>query len=179
MLRHIYSVLLFLIILLLLSGLAAAASNEYLKYQEPQPAASSAFSTIAYVISLIVTFSAVIGLAYFTSKYLGQRMGTLGTAGDNRILVTVPLGPNKAVFIVEVAGKVLVLGVTDHSINLLQEVTAAEEIQKLKQLTPARSPQTAFEQIFDRHIASLQQMSQKFPAVFGPTNAERDKEEKR
>lgn len=149
----------------------AATPSEYLKYQEPsQPAASSAFSTFAYVISLVLTFMVVIGLAYATSKYLGQRMGKLNSSGDNRIIYTLPLGANKAVYMVEVAGKFLVLGVTEHTINLLNEVTSPEEIEKLKALTPLSQPMSPFEQVFERQLSSLHHMSKKFPTVFKHAN---------
>jgi flagellar protein FliO/FliZ len=155
-----------------------AASDEYLKYQEPQPSASSPFATFAYVISLVITFIAIIGLAYLTSKFLGQKLGKLNSSGNQRILLTFPLGPNKAVYIIEIAGKFLVLGVTDHNINLLQEITAPEEIEKLKQLNSSQ-PINTFEQVFEGHLSSLQNMSQKFPGVFKQNIAVREKEEKR
>ncbi len=146
--------------------LAAGQGGEYLAYQEPQPAGSSWLSTIAYTVSLLVTFAVVIGLAYFTSRFLGQRMGRFSQSGENRVLVSLPLGQNRGVFVVEVAGKLLVLGVTDHNVNFLQEISDPATIERLRATSPA-GPPSQFDAVFQRQLSSLQQMSNRFPGVFG------------
>ncbi|MEN6413180.1 MAG: flagellar biosynthetic protein FliO [Veillonellales bacterium] len=152
------------------AAFAADSNGEYLTYQEPQLTASfSWWSTIGYVFSLLLTFALVIGLAYFTSRFLGQKMGRLSVTDDQKILATLPLGPNRAVYVVEIAGKCLVLGVTDHSISLLQELTESEQIEKMRAHLPA-APAAGFDSIFQRQLASLQHMTQKFPAVFDAYN---------
>ncbi|MDT8901305.1 flagellar biosynthetic protein FliO [Anaeroselena agilis] len=148
------------------TALAAGQGGEYLSYQEPKPAGSSWLSTVAYVITLLVTFAVVIALAFFTSRFLGQRMGRMNGMGDNRVLVSLPLGQNRGVFVVEVAGKFLILGVTDHSVNFLQEITDPEMIDKLRTTAPPLA-MGQFDTVFKRQLASLQQMGNKFPGVFG------------
>lgn len=144
----------------------AAQQGDYLNYQEPQNTGYSWLSTISYVFSLLVMFAVVLGLAYFTSRFLGQRMGKSVAPGDSKVVLSLPLGPNRGVSVVEVAGKYLVLGVTDHNINLLQEITDPAQIETLKNVNPYL-PANQFETIFQRHVVSLQQISQKFPGVFG------------
>ncbi len=162
-----FAVLLLLgLILLCGPALAAGQGGEYLSYQEPKPAGSSWFSTIAYVVTLLITFAVVIALAFLTSRFLSQKMGRFSGAGDNRVLVSLPLGHNRGVFVVEVAGKFLVLGVTDHCVNYLQEITDPEMIEKLRTTAPSL-PASQFDAVFKRQLASLQQMSNKFPGVFG------------
>ena len=165
--------------MLLQVKLALAASDEYLKYNEPQPVASSALSSIAYVVSLLVVFGVVIVLAYATSRFLGERMGRMNTTADNRIVLTMVLGQNKSLQVVEIAGKFLVLGVTDHSINLLKEFTEPEEIAKLRQGSIHTSETGQFEQIFTEQLSSLKQISKRFPKTFRNNANEVDKEEKR
>lgn len=145
---------------------AAEPTGGYLAYQEPEASSSSWLSTIAYVVSIIITFAVVIGLAYFTSRFLGQKMGKVSASADNRILATLALGPNRAVHVVEVAGRVLLLGVTDHSITMLEEIIDQERIDKLKQQSVPISTAPSFDSVLQRQLASLQQMSQKFPAIF-------------
>ncbi len=146
--------------------LAAGQGGEYLAYQEPQPAGSSWLSTVAYTVTLLATFAVVIFLAYFTSRFLGQRLGRFSQAGDNRVLVSLPLGPSRGVFVADVAGKVLVLGVTDHNVNFLQEITDPAMIERLRAASPA-GPPSQFDAAFERQLSSLQQMSHRFPGVFG------------
>jgi flagellar protein FliO/FliZ len=156
---------------------AAEQAADYLNYQEPKVGGSSFLSTIVYVISLLVTFGLVIVAAYFTSRFVGQKMGKAMSFGDNRVLVTLTLGPNRGVSVVEIAGKLLVLGVTDHNINLLQEVTEPEQLDKLRTLqTDTASNQ--FDAVFQKHLASLQQMSSKFPTAFGGSNRNQPENER-
>lgn len=160
-------------------ALAAEAGNDYLVYQEPQTTTASWVSTVAYVVSLLVTFAVIIGLAYFTSRFLGQRMGQLSARAENRILTHLPLGANRAIHVVEIAGKVLVLGVTDHSITLLQEITDEDQVEKLRQQQPATVPSNGFETILQSQLSSLQHMSQRFPSAFGRRHEQSNEREKR
>lgn len=174
------SIVLITIVLLLLTGqvLAAAETGEYLKYQEPQPTASSWLATSSYIISLLLTFLVVLGLAYYTSKFLAHRMTRAGGFGG-KVYSTLSLGPNRAVYVVEIAGKFMILGVTEHNITLLNEITSLTEIEQLKALQPAANsiPPEQFGSIFCRQIVSLKQMQNKFPLVFGSdTPTMRDKE---
>lgn len=157
-----------LLLLLLMTGVVfAQEQTEYLKYQEPQPPSTSFLSTISYVLSLILTFLVIIGLAYFTSRVVGQRMSGLGANKSNRILSSIVLGPNRSINVVDVAGKVLIIGVTEHNICLLQEVKDEGEIEKLRAQSFVPQQPLTFDQIFQRHLTSLSQMSNKFPAAFG------------
>nr|WP_092068305.1 flagellar biosynthetic protein FliO [Dendrosporobacter quercicolus]NSL47049.1 flagellar biosynthetic protein FliO [Dendrosporobacter quercicolus DSM 1736]SDL74038.1 flagellar protein FliO/FliZ [Dendrosporobacter quercicolus] len=151
-----------------LSGVAQQAEGGYLNYQEPPaPSETSSWvSTLAYVLSLIATFAAVLGFAYFTSRLLGQKLGNLSTGPSSKILTTLPLGNNRGVYVVEVAGKFLVLGVTDHGITLLQEIVDEAEIERIRRQKTDNPQQEEFQHIFQKQLASLQQLSQKIPAVF-------------
>lgn len=145
---------------------AAEPTGEYLQYQETKPAAySSGLSTITYIFSLLITFAIVIGLAYFSSRFLGQKMGNKLASKSHKIIATLPMGTNRAVYIVEIAGKFLVLGVTDHAINVLQEITDSREIEKMK-AEQIPLPDTHFDKVFQKQLASLQKLSPKFPKVF-------------
>lgn len=144
--------------------LAQETTGTYLQYQEPKAPEISWLSSIAYIFSLLVTFGVILFLAYLASRFLGQKMGSLSAANGGRILSSLPLGANRAVQVVEIAGKVLVLGVTDHTIMLLQEITDETEIARLKD-RPAVTVQPQFGTLFERHLTSLQNIAQKFPGV--------------
>ena len=186
--RKGYFLILFLLLALFCSFFgntvyAAEAGGEYLQYQEPQsPTHSSWLSTVAYVFSLLVTFALVIGLAYFASRFLGQRMGGLaGVGAASKVLRVIPLGQNKGIYLVDIANQVLVLGVTEHSITVLKEITEASEVERIRaeQLTTEVSGQ--FDKAFQKQLASLQQFSKKFPTVFDgyKRDGQKDNGEKR
>lgn len=152
----------------------AEQSSEYLKYHEPQNGSSSLLLTVGYLLFLIIVFILVIGLAYVASRLVGQKMGAVHSTGENKILAHLSFGSNRAVYVVEIAGRVLVLGVTDHAINLLQEITSTEDIEKIKnQSKNVMGDQ--FSVLFQKQLVSLQKMSNKFPGVFGSDRIDKDK----
>jgi flagellar protein FliO/FliZ len=171
-------VIVFLMGLFLVGTVYAADPNGgYLQYQAPKPVEySSGLSMITYILSLLITFAVVIGLAYFASRFLGKKMGRMGAMGHHKIIATLPLGTNRAVYIVEIAGKFLALGVTDHSITVLQEITDQIEIEKMKEVQVSM-PETQFDKVFQRQLASLQRLSPKFPNVFKTHEEDESKHE--
>lgn len=172
------SILLILVLVLVTGqGLAAAEAGEYLKYQEPQPTTSSWLSTTSYIISLLITFAVVLGLAYLTSRFLAKKMTGIRENPNSKIYTSLPLGPNRAIHVVEIAGKFLVLGVTEQNITLLSEITSLSEIEQLKSMNDASVSPEPFSNIFQRQIVSLKNMQNNFPLVFGLDTPEiREKE---
>lgn len=148
-------------------GLAAEEQGEYLKYQEPQSPTTSWLAASGYVISLMLTFLLVLGLAYFTSRFLAQKMNRTAGLGGGKIHTSLPLGPNRTICVVEIAGKFMVLGVTEHNISLLKELTAPEDVEQFQnQMNSELSPEK-FASVFHRQLLSLKQLNKKIPAVFG------------
>ena len=114
---------------------AAEAAGGYLEGYEdvdPRPTGVSWWSTLAYLVSLFAVFAVVLVMAYFAARYIGGRFNAARmSASGGRVLENLPLGPNRSVCTVEIAGRVFLLGVTDHSINLLSEITDRELIEHL------------------------------------------------
>lgn len=95
---------------------------------------------------LVVKLGLVIGLIYLTmwalrTYVLGpqarRRLGARLT-GRMDVLDTTQLAPNRTLYLVEVADRVLVLGATGTSLNMLAEIKEAEAIDLLKK--PAQAP---------------------------------------
>lgn len=121
--------------LIYFGGSEAEAAGGYLEgYEEadPRPTGVSWWSTLAYLLSLVAVFGVVLVMAYFAARFIGGRFNAarLGASGG-RILENLPLGPNRSVCTVEIAGRVFLLGVTDHNINLLGEITDKDLIERL------------------------------------------------
>lgn len=121
--------------LIYFGGSLAEAAGGYLEgYEEtnPQPTGVSWWSTLAYLVSLLVVFAVVLVMAYFAARFIGGRFNAARiSASGGRILENLPLGPNRSVCTVEMAGRVFLLGVTDHNINLLGEITDKDLIEHL------------------------------------------------
>ena len=120
--------------LIYLGGSAVEAAGYLEGYEEvdPQPTGVSWWSTLAYLFSMLVVFAFVLILAYFAARFIGGRFNAARmSASGGRVLENLPLGPNRSVCTVEIAGRVFLLGVTDHSINLLSEITDKNLIEHL------------------------------------------------
>ena len=99
---------------------------------EPQPTGVSWWSTLAYVLSLLAVFAIVFLMAFIATKFLGGRFNARISGHGGRVLENLPLGPNRSVCIVDMAGRVFLLGVTDQSITMLSEILDPEEIELLR-----------------------------------------------
>jgi flagellar protein FliO/FliZ len=138
----------------------------YLTYNNPAVSQGpSTFTTISYIFSLLVTFAIVVGLAYFTSKFLSRKWSP-AIHGRNLIVHdTISLGVNKLLYLVEVGGKVLLIGVTDHNITHLQEFTDEKFMKELHEKAfNGEQLQTppAFNNVFAQQIDKLQHMTSRF-----------------
>ena len=170
------------------SGLSVAAETPsapnttpgYLQYQEPAKAtAGSTVGTLAYVLSLVVLFIGVIVLAYLTSRFIAAKMGGIGQSAGSSIHMTLALGPNRNIHLVEMAGRFFVVGATEHTIQMLFEIDSAEEIARIRQTVQTTSP--SFEAALGSQISALKQIRDRFPGMFSPTGGadKNDNQEKR
>ena len=144
--------------------IAEAVGGGYLSgYEEvePQPSAISWWSTFAYLLSLVAVFAVVIVMAYFAAKFIGGRFNSARmAAGGGKILENLQLGPNRSVCIVEMAGRVFLLGVTDGGINLLGEITDGDMIEHLHEQSLAAND------IFYHDFGSISDLVKKIPPIF-------------
>lgn len=143
-----------------------AAKGGYLSGYEnadPKPSSISWWSTIAYLVSLFAIFVFVVGLAYFAARFLGGHFSQQRLGYGGHILSHLPLGPNRSVCVMEMAGRVFMLGVTEHSITLLTEITDPEEIERLhrEETYNDRVPE-----MFSRQFGALADFVQKIPPIF-------------
>lgn len=123
---------------------------------EPKPSAVSWWSTLAYLLSLVAVFAVVIVMAYFTAKFIGGRFNARMATGGGRILENLPLAPNRSVCIVEIAGRVFLLGVGEN-VSLLAEITDDSTVENLRERN---------KEIFSQDFGSLSGLVQKIPPIF-------------
>ncbi|MBQ7703945.1 MAG: flagellar biosynthetic protein FliO [Selenomonadaceae bacterium] len=144
--------------LTLIFGTAEAVGGYLSNYEEvqPQPTAVSWWSTLAYLLSLVAIFAVVIVLAYFTAKFIGGRFNARMTTGGGRILENLPLAPNRSVCIVEIAGRVFLLGVGEN-ISLLAEITDDNTVENLREKN---------KDMFNQEFGSFSDLIQKIPPIF-------------
>lgn len=130
-------------------------------YEEvnPKPTGVSWWSTLAYLFSLVAVFAVVIVMAYFAARFIGGRFNARMSTGGGKILENLPLGPNRSVCVVEMAGRVFLLGVTEGNINLLSEITDRDMIAHLHE-------QSLSNDIFAQDFGSVSDLVKKIPPIF-------------
>ncbi|MGN0612714.1 MAG: flagellar biosynthetic protein FliO [Porcipelethomonas sp.] len=84
---------------------------------------NSVIGSVGSVLLALVSFILILYLAYFATKKMGKRMSFRGVRNKNiKIVESVSVGQNKALMIVETAGKTLLVGVTQNQITLISEL---------------------------------------------------------
>lgn len=84
---------------------------------------NSILGTIGSLLIALLGFILIIYLAYFATKKMGKRMSIRGVGNKNiKILESVAIGQNKSIAIIEAAGKVLLIGITQNEITLICEL---------------------------------------------------------
>ena len=163
---YFLSLLLGCVLVALCTGDVSAAGETgggYLAgYEEadPRPSAVSWWSTVAYVVSLFAVFAFVVVLAYFVARAFGKSsMRTLAARGG-QVHLQMPLGPNRSVCVVELYGRIFVLGVTDAGIRLIAESDDPETLEEIRSSTPPGSG------VFQEQFGSLSDFVQKIPPLF-------------
>jgi flagellar biosynthetic protein FliO len=75
------------------------------------------------ILMILALFIGVLFLAYYTTRLVGKRF-TLGgpSGGQIKVLDRLPVGQDKALLIVQVAGKTLLIGVAPHGMATLCEL---------------------------------------------------------
>jgi flagellar protein FliO/FliZ len=143
-----------------------AAQGGYLAGYEntdPRPTSVSFWSTAAYLVSLFAIFAFVVVAAYFVARFLGGHFAKPSSGQGGRMLANLPLGPGRSVCIVEMAQCVVMLGVTEHSITLLREITDPAVIDELEH-EAQKSPINT--EMFSQQFGTLSDVVRKIPPMF-------------
>lgn len=158
---------------------APVSQPGYLQYQEPARAGGSTLGTMAYVFSLVLLFLGVIVLAYLVSRFIATKMGGIGQSAGSSIHMTLALGPNRNIHLVEMAGRFFVVGATEQSIQMLFEIDSPEQIELIRDASSQAKP--SFEQALGSQISALKQIRERFPTVFSPSggSSRNDNDDKR
>ncbi len=90
-------------------------------------------SSLKVVTALMIVLSLMLVIYYFVKKYLLKDGSLLGMDKQIKVLSTSYIAPKKSINLIEVAGEILVLGVTATNINLLTKIENKEVVEKIKE----------------------------------------------
>ncbi|EMY75922.1 flagellar biosynthetic protein FliO [Leptospira weilii serovar Ranarum str. ICFT] len=123
---------------------------ERYKTQDDGPGVAGTLFRVVFILGLLCV------ALYYILKYVSKnREGRLPVRGEMNVLSSLMLGPNKQLQIVEVSGRLLVLGVADNGINLITEISDTEVKHRILQKKESFQPPeggflvTVLEQIQD------------------------------
>ncbi|HEY9069267.1 MAG TPA: flagellar biosynthetic protein FliO [Candidatus Ozemobacteraceae bacterium] len=114
--------------LLFLPNETETASSPFLTAPDPLSTSLSILTSLALVVALI-----------FALSWLLQKRHALHGSLCGRTLGILPIDGRRFIYIVDVLGKVLILGVTEHHISLLAEITDKPLIDSLR-IQPGGAP---------------------------------------
>lgn len=87
------------------------------------------FSYIKIIFVLLIVIAIIYGISYFLKRTLKIK----GKIGEDAVIIQNQIiGPGKSLQIVYIAGKYLLLGITNDNINLLSEIKDPKEIERFE-----------------------------------------------
>jgi flagellar protein FliO/FliZ len=94
--------------------------------------ASFLSSLVKMVFALAVVLGMMIGAMYFLKKLLHNATPAMDRGSLIRILASRYLGPKNSILVVDVAGQIIVVGLTNQQMTVLTTVSDKEQLQKLR-----------------------------------------------
>lgn len=117
---------------------AVPAANDLYTFEKPEVEEES-YAWV--IIKTILVLGFMVGGFYYFLRFVTRRAGISPAGGAVlQVLSMVPLGQNKFLQVVDLAGRVLVLGVSDNSINLIMEIRDKDEIDRIRLLGSKTAP---------------------------------------
>lgn len=119
-------------------------------------------SFLGTLIRFLLMFALMIGMFYGVTRYLKSK-AVVGGSGDlAKTLGTVPLAPGKHLQIVDLAGKILVLGVSNAGVQLVSEITDARTADRIRVWHDSRPSFAAPETLIQKALVALRRTDMRF-----------------
>lgn len=97
-----------------------------------------------YLLKMVLSLAVITGLAYVTLRLVPRKL-SLQPGGDFiSVYDQYFLGPNKGIYIAEIGGRVVALGVTDHNISVIGEISDPELIREMRENQATKKPQSGW-----------------------------------
>ena len=118
---------------------------------------------VSYVwsfVKMLIVLGIMVALFYYFFKYVSKKTNiNFSSDGISKTLSVIPIAQNKFLQIVDLGGKILVLGVSDNSINLITEITEKHEIDKIRVSSSTnsqmRAGQGSFGDFFRKQVGHI------------------------
>ncbi|MBI3814432.1 MAG: flagellar biosynthetic protein FliO [Nitrospinae bacterium] len=114
--------------------------NDYLKYKDPSPIEPPDISSavIKTAAALAIVLAAVMIISYIAKKFLKKNDMVFGKDKLIRVLGTSYIGVKKAITLLDVAGEVLVIAVSNNNITMLTKLDSEEAKSRIQGVKGSR-----------------------------------------
>ncbi|MCB1190257.1 MAG: flagellar biosynthetic protein FliO [Leptospiraceae bacterium] len=117
-------------------------------------------SLIWILIKIIFIFGFLTAAMYYVLKYIAKNRNSRFPAQDSmKLLASLPLASNKQLQIVDISGMLLLIGVSDNSVNLIKEIVEPDIKTQIYQVQDSYEGPT--ESFFDLALKSFQNLDLK------------------
>lgn len=89
------------------------------------------------LLQFFFLFGLVLVLAWLTTRFVGQRMGSPMGGSSLRVLQHLPAGRDRSIMLLEVGGRVYLLGITAQQVTLLDAIDDPEVLERVLANVPA------------------------------------------
>ncbi len=111
----------------------------YERYEKPIEEAGE--STGWLIFKTLFVLGNLVGGFYYFFRFVTKKVGIQVLGRDVvRVLSVVPIGQNKSLQVVDLAGRLMVLGVSDNNISLISEIKDKDEIDRIRILSSRSEP---------------------------------------
>jgi flagellar protein FliO/FliZ len=110
------------------------------RYKREDDSSSNLLWTL---VKVIFVFGILTATMYYVLRFISKNRQNMYPVKDAmRVLASLPLAPNKQIQIVDVSGMLLILGVSDGSVNLIKEIESKEIKEKIYHSRETHQPQS-------------------------------------
>lgn len=128
-----------LLLVLLGTPVAFAVSTQFSPSQPlelpeyKEPLATTTPGVGSLVLRITVALGVIVFLSYAVFRFISRQL-KVSSSRWIKVVDQVAVGPNRGLFLVDVAGKLLALGITDHQITKLLEIDDPELIHQIREI---------------------------------------------
>ena len=140
------------------SGKQVRGEGAFLPYENYNRPAEEPESYGWLIFKTIFIIGLLLGGFYYFFHFVTRKAG-LQVLGQDviQVLSVAPLGQNKFLQVVDLAGRVIVLGVTDNNINIITEIKEKDEIDRIRLLSSRSMPASAggFQDFITKQVGKI------------------------
>ncbi|HYF79429.1 MAG TPA: flagellar biosynthetic protein FliO [Symbiobacteriaceae bacterium] len=92
------------------------------------------------LLEAVLLFGLVLGLAWLSTRMLGYRMGLATRGRMVRVLENVPAGRDRSIMLLEVGGRIYLVGSTSDRISLIDAIDDPGVIERVMAQAPEEQP---------------------------------------